>query len=99
MDKTNSFTLPCPQGRCNDNIFGKIIRISSKGKAIVKEIANLLIIILGINQLGIQYSDRIVSEYIGFDLDDNPGNDWSDLLEQLTNQYNDFTVRALVKVK
>ena len=36
--------------------------------------------------LAYDYSDRVVSEYIGLYLDENPGCNWGDLLKQLTNQ-------------
>ena len=54
--------------------------------------------------LAYDYSDGMVSEYIGLYLDDNPGSNWGDLLEQLTNQYSDNTsatdaTRALIKIK
>ena len=54
--------------------------------------------------LAYDYSDRVVSEYIGLYLDDNPESNWGDLLEQLTNQYSDYTsatdaARALIKIK
>ena len=54
--------------------------------------------------LAYDYSDGVVSEYIGLYLDDNPGCNWGDLLEQLTNQYSDYTsatdaARALIKIK
>ena len=52
--------------------------------------------------LAYDYSDGVVSEYIGLYFDDNPENDWGDLLEQLTNQYSDYTsatdaARTLIK--
>ena len=45
----------------------------------------------------------VVSEYIGLYFDDNPETNWEDLLEQLTNQYTDYTsstdaARALVRI-
>ena len=54
--------------------------------------------------LAYDYSDGVVSEYIGLYLDDNPRSNWGDLLEQLTNQYSDYTsvtdaARALIKIK
>ena len=54
--------------------------------------------------LAYDYSDGVVSEYIGLYLDDNPGCKWGDLLEQLTNQYSDYTsatdaARTLIKIK
>lgn len=54
--------------------------------------------------LAYDYSDGVVSEYIGLYLDDNPESNWGDLLEQLTNQYSDYTsatdaARALIKIK
>jgi len=54
--------------------------------------------------LAYDYSDGVVSEYIGLYLDDNPESKWGDLLVQLTNQYSDYTsatdaARALIKVK
>ena len=46
----------------------------------------------------------MVSEYIGLYFDNNPGSNWGDLVEQLTNQYSDYTsatdaARALIKIK
>ena len=54
--------------------------------------------------LAYDYSDGVVSEYIGLYLDHNPGSNWGDLLKQLTNQYSDYTsatdaARALIKIK
>ena len=54
--------------------------------------------------LAYDYSDVVLSEYIGLYLDDSPGCNWGDLLEQLINQYSDNTsatdaARALIKIK
>ena len=54
--------------------------------------------------LAYDYLDGVVSEYIGLYLDDNLKSNWGDLLEQLTNQYSDYTsatdaARALIKIK
>lgn len=50
------------------------------------------------------YSDGVVSEYIGLYLEDHPECSWDELLKQLTHQYGDCTsaanaARALIKVR
>ena len=50
------------------------------------------------------YLDGVVSICIGLYLDDNPETSWEDLLEQLTNQYSDYTsstdtARALIRIR
>ena len=54
--------------------------------------------------LAYDISDGVVSEYIGLYLDVKPETNWEYLLEQLTNQYSDYTcstdaARALVKIR
>ena len=49
-------------------------------------------------------ADWVISEYIGLYLDDNPESYWENILEQLMNQYNDYTsstdvARTLVSLK
>ena len=54
--------------------------------------------------LAYDYSDGVVSEYIGLYLEDHPECSWEELLQQLNNQYGNCTsaanaARALIKVR